>query len=356
MLWIISTSRIDWSQMTLDFKEIPRANTGTGDQDTFELFARDFLETIGYSIVREPGRGADRGRDLIVREDRKGVGGTSLIDWLVSCKHYAHSGQSVRPSDEQNISDRVGSHDCQGFMGFYSTIPSDSLVETLNRSKESNSSLIREYQFLDSKRIESILLERPIFLRLFARYFPNSFKRWIELSTIGVPVKLFNLFIEEKYSNLKDFFVAVYGSLEASIAPIKQSKSFEELMLDAGITCIYEEVLDRVPELLTKTPSIAAREFSSYQEGKAYSNLDIIWRLPQADFKNVTLNETPRVISSFFAPPRSHQGKELYEGTDRAKFNENSAFYYLYERYLVYSANAQQMFDSLFNALKDILD
>lgn len=29
--------------MVLDFKEIPQANIASGEQDTFELFARDFI-------------------------------------------------------------------------------------------------------------------------------------------------------------------------------------------------------------------------------------------------------------------------------------------------------------------------
>lgn len=61
--------------MLIDFKEIPQANIGGGLQDTFELFARDFLELLDYHIIQNPGRGADRKKDLIVSEERKGVGG-----------------------------------------------------------------------------------------------------------------------------------------------------------------------------------------------------------------------------------------------------------------------------------------
>src|SRR5262245_473324 len=110
----------------LDFKEIPAPNIATGSQDTFELFARDFLEFIGYRVLIGPDRGSDRGRDLIVLETRGGVGGETLINWLVSCKHKAHSGRSVTLIDEQDISDRVQTHSCDGFLGFYSTLPAAS--------------------------------------------------------------------------------------------------------------------------------------------------------------------------------------------------------------------------------------
>src|SRR3972149_1526333 len=103
----------------IDFCEIPLGNKSTGMQDTFELFARDFLEYMGYIIVQGPDRGADGGKDIIVKEIRKGIGGESEIKWLVSCKHKAHSGRSVGTADEIDIPGRVASNGCQGFIGFY---------------------------------------------------------------------------------------------------------------------------------------------------------------------------------------------------------------------------------------------
>lgn len=58
--------------MLLDFKEIPQANTGSGLQDTFELFTRDFLQYLGYRILENPNRGADGKKDMIVEEVFKG--------------------------------------------------------------------------------------------------------------------------------------------------------------------------------------------------------------------------------------------------------------------------------------------
>jgi hypothetical protein len=76
----------------LDFKEIPEAHLGSGLQDAFELFARDFLAHLGYQVVEHPARGADGGKDIVLIERRSGVGGETNIRWLVSCKHKAHSG------------------------------------------------------------------------------------------------------------------------------------------------------------------------------------------------------------------------------------------------------------------------
>lgn len=115
----------------VDFKEVPEAHVASGNQDSFELFCEEFLKFLGLEIVSMPDRGADGGKDLICIEKRKGAFGTDEIRWLVSCKHKAHSGNSVTPSDEDNIWDRVMQHSAQGFMGFYSTVVSAGLNDRL---------------------------------------------------------------------------------------------------------------------------------------------------------------------------------------------------------------------------------
>lgn len=156
----------------LDLKEIPPANTGDGDQDTFEQFSRDFFDLLGYRVVEGPDRGADGGRDLIAEETRTGPGGETTIRWLVSCKHYAHSGKSVSPSDEQDIKDRLAAHRCSGFIGFYSTIPSAGLCAKLKPEL-----IAAEVQVFDARRIESALAASDSGIRLASRYFPKSIGR-----------------------------------------------------------------------------------------------------------------------------------------------------------------------------------
>lgn len=157
----------------LDFREIPEANLPGAKRDAFELFAREFLAFMGYTIVTGPDRGADGGRDLIVEESRGGVGGETRIRWLVSCKHYAHSGRSVSPSDEPNIRDRVEANGCQGFIGFYSTVPSSGLARVLEGLRDK-----LEVQVFDSGRIERYLLSSPRGAALAQRYFPRSYHIW----------------------------------------------------------------------------------------------------------------------------------------------------------------------------------
>jgi hypothetical protein len=177
----------------LDFKEIPQANLASGEQDTFELFAREFLELFGFKTISGPDRGSDLGRDLIILETRTGVGGETAVRWLVSCKHKAHSGQSVSLGDESDIFDRVQTHRCQGFIGFYSTLPGSSLTQKLDGIKNNNPMF--EFQIFDKEKIEQILLSTGQGQGIAQRYFPDSYSKWskqnfdidLAMARIGMP-------------------------------------------------------------------------------------------------------------------------------------------------------------------------
>lgn len=158
----------------LKFTEIPRANSGDGTQDTFELFARDFFVNLGYEILQHPDRGADGKKDLIIQETRPGISGDTKVRWLVSCKHHAHSGRSVSDTDEPNITDRLSVHGCDGFIGFYSTIPATSLSSNFEGLKNRNILI----QSFDCRTIERLMLTTPKGLHLAGRYFPNSYETY----------------------------------------------------------------------------------------------------------------------------------------------------------------------------------
>lgn len=164
----------------IDFKEIPEAHLGGGHQDTFEQFTAEFLQLMGFTITDWPSRGADGGKDLIVEEVRKGVGGETRIRHLVSCKHKAFSGTAVSTSDENNITDRVKANKCQSFIGVYSTIPSSGLA-TMAKNLKCSALLY------DGKRIERELLT-PAGLALAKRYFPASIAAWTNEDPKPVPV------------------------------------------------------------------------------------------------------------------------------------------------------------------------
>lgn len=173
----------------IDFKEIPIANTGSGEQDYFELFARDFFLQLGFTIEEDPARGADNGRDLIISEihERKIDGHKTTERWLISCKHYSKSGKSITARDELDVYDRLKSNNCVGFIGFYSTIANESLIRKLNNVR---------FVIYDHKKIEALITSEPSLIEIFKRYFPKSFNKFQQVNEPFIPTKLFESFFE----------------------------------------------------------------------------------------------------------------------------------------------------------------
>lgn len=152
----------------INFKEIPH------DSDLWELFTRDFLEELGFHIETPPDRGADGGKDMLVTEEISGTLYKGRFRWLVSCKHFAKSNNSVSEThDEHNILERMGSFKADGFMGFYSTLASAGLNTRLIQLR--NEAKIRDYRIFDHKMIENHLVTVG-FSKLMLRYFPESYK------------------------------------------------------------------------------------------------------------------------------------------------------------------------------------
>ncbi len=117
---------------------------------------------------------------MIVKESLKGLGGKSEMLWLVSCKDNAHSNRSVNDVDEPDISDRVLKFNCQGFMGFYSTIPSSALANKLHNLKTNNKRF--DYIIYDSSRISNELLSMNRCAAIIANFFPNSYEKYSQLN------------------------------------------------------------------------------------------------------------------------------------------------------------------------------
>lgn len=153
----------------IDFKEVDF------DTDTWELFSRDFLSELGFYIESPPNRGADGGKDMLVTETIKGRLHNSEFRWLVSCKHFAHSNKAVNENDhEKNILERMKSFKADGFVGFYSTLPSSGLINRLDALK--NGKDIKDFCIFDGKRIENLLITVG-YSHLLLRYFPESYKQ-----------------------------------------------------------------------------------------------------------------------------------------------------------------------------------
>ncbi|GAB3289209.1 hypothetical protein [Hymenobacter tenuis] len=224
--------------MLIDFKEIPQANKPGGYQDSFELFSRDFIELLGYEIVSGPARGADGGIDFKVKENRKTQNGHVDFYWLASCKHYIHSDTAIGPSIEQNILDRTISNGCQGFMGIYSTLPTNGLINLLEGLTKQG---YIEHKIFDYGKIENRIVGIALFEKLFIRYFPKSYKNWKELYYYIEPIKLFEMYLDSKLdASIKGVFLSAFKSVGNLIKALRMHDGLKEALADEGVTLIHD--------------------------------------------------------------------------------------------------------------------
>jgi hypothetical protein len=225
--------------MIIDFREIPYNSSQGALQDSFELFGRDFLECMGYEIIQHPFRGADGKKDMIVSETRPGIMGETKFNFLVSCKHNAHSGKSVTDKDEPDITDRVRSHNCAGFIGIYSTIPSKSLSEKTDRIRNAFAIFL-----LDKEAIEREVLSHNKYQILLKRYFPKSFNRYNTANNIrSKPLDLTLLIetletklpIENKYETIEDYEILLQELKDLDYIECKDLDSLIDRHIDQAL-------------------------------------------------------------------------------------------------------------------------
>ena len=152
----------------LDFQEIPP------EGEMWEQFAQDFFISMGLTIESPPDRGADGGKDILMLEKLEGPTQSTQFRWLVSCKHTAHSGDAISEiTHEKNILERVKSFQADGFLGFYSTLPTAGLNSRLKKLTDIRE--IQNYRIFSKSIIENELLSlgRSWIIR---RYLPKSYK------------------------------------------------------------------------------------------------------------------------------------------------------------------------------------
>ena len=301
----------------IDFKEIPKSNDATGEQDVFELFARELLNALGFIIVDGPDRGQDGGRDLIVIENRTGIIGSSEIRWLVSCKHNIHSGSAVKQDDEKDISDRLEAHKCNGFIGFYSTVVSAPLNRKLEGLKEKY-----EIQIFDREIIERILLENVVANKLIKRFFPKSYDEYeakspSNLLTQYMPLRcrvcgkdLLQRDVLDSYSGIvvfaydynyyknneaKSFYTDVYcvckGECDSKMECLKAEENAITGWEDISDLVIPMRFLEFVMAIMNRL-----RDDEDIYTDEAYDNLkEIIISIAQITMKNQSMKDIQRI-------------------------------------------------------------
>lgn len=304
----------------INFKEI-------SEGETWELFARDFLSELGFYIVSSPDRGPDGGKDMLCSEDLKGALSQYRFNWLVSCKNFASSERSVTEQDEQNIFERLEAFNADGFIGFYSTVPSSGLNARLHSLRANGK--IKDYKIFDHRLIENHLI-RVGYSNLLMRYFPESYKaikplrlitsEYIPLKCKNCNVDLLEMLYRETYSG-NVIFLEKQAS-EEDYFPVKIEDIFwvcksrcndlvERNINFKEYSTSWEDIGDLV------IPTFFLRFFfsvmNSIREGKkifsdqAYENMKtFIMALSQKVLREATAKEQDRIkalieISSLFS-------------------------------------------------------
>jgi len=320
--------------MTIDFKEIPKANSSSGNQDTFELFARDFLKESGYRIINTPSRGADGGIDFAVEETRVGPSRIpTKFRWLVSCKHYAHSGRAINSEIESDIVDRVIANNCNGFIGFYSTLPSSGLQSKLDGLADQVQVLI-----YDSRSIESDIIGFGTWFNIFRRYFPKSYKAWSAGISQNEPIKLFEYFFDSKQKT-SDFQIrplkAIYGTSEHILLALKRTSSYSDFISYAGQRYVVEDTVKIMDKLFEQS----AEELRNRTD---LNNHDIIKLIEGEKFSDYL----SRKFQIYDLGIQRMRGTALLEETCK---------YYLYKNLLCVNEPMDSLLQTLYTELISIL-
>ena len=191
----------------LDFTELP------SDGVKFEQLVRELCIRSNFD-VHWTGVGPDGGRDLVVTEKAAGLLAPFERKWLVSCKHYAHSGKSVGLDDVSDITDACRAVNATGFLLVCSTQPSSTVVrrlEEINRYGE----IVTKYW--DSIEIEK-RLDTPATFPLISLFLP--------VSAGNQPWRIYNTDSPSFWAaNYKDYFLYL-ASRTANTFPALEEVEF----------------------------------------------------------------------------------------------------------------------------------
>jgi hypothetical protein len=318
--------------MTIDFTEISNNNNESGTQDDFEIFARDFLDQYGYEIVKEPARGQDGGIDIKVKEVTSGEQGQIIeTTWLVSCKHYAHSKNAVGISIEQDISDRVKSNHCDGFIGFYSTSITTSLQSKLEGMKD-----YIPHRIYDKGRMEREIVGFQEWERIFKRYFPKSYKKWSSLDRHYVPVKLFEFYLEKEKHNLSGLtiFLSVFKTPEFLLKALYGSQDYSRFITSQPLKYKVEHIKETLENLWSEN-------IDTYNKVREVNALDAFNYIREKKF-------TEYISKKYKEVEFSRQKIWGIIGTD--------GYYYLYRDILIVSEALDNTLQILYKRLLEIIE
>jgi Restriction endonuclease len=198
----------------IDFKELPKEGTA------FEQFVRELC--LIYDLQPQwTGKGPDQGRDILITEKARGTIGDFTRRWLVQCKHFAHSGNSVGREDLGSIIDDCRQVAAEGYLLVCSTQPSASLVTKLKEiSEKAENRLLTA--IWDGVELEKRLAE-PHCFSLGHLFFPKSLET--------TPWRLYNTGAPNKWTaHYKTYFVHMSSRISGSYPNLDESEYIISLL------------------------------------------------------------------------------------------------------------------------------
>lgn len=300
----------------IDFKEISQSG------EDWELFTRDFLVTKGFYIESTPDRGPDGGKDLLITEELSGSLNRYRLRWLVSCKHFATSNRSVSETDEPNILERIKSFNADGFIGFYSTLPSSGLNNRLNQLRKENA--IKDFKIFDHRFIEDELINIG-YSNILQRYFPESYKTVKPLQLVFneyIPINcevckkdlLQSLFVEEYQGNIiyvkdlnggtnpetvVDIYCVCKGDCDNNLTAQLQENNKYSSWNDISDVVLPPEFIRFIFSIMNKI-----RDNEIIFTDEAFSKLkDFIMAISQKVVRSTTEEERKRFLDLLSIPP-----------------------------------------------------
>lgn len=255
----------------IDYCELPK------DGVRFEQLVRELLIREDFD-VRWTGVGPDGGRDLLLVESTAGPLAPFERTWIVSCKHFAHSGGSVGVNDlDRSVIDSCKAVGASGFLLACSTQASSALLTRFREIEQSSGITCRTW---DGVEIEKRLM-KPRTFSLIHIFFPKS--------SANIPWSVFN-------AGSPSFWCGSHGG----------HFFYMSSRVPAGVPSLPD--MERIIQLLKKVPLAAGDKFGQRER----------LRLRAVYFDNK--NENYLVFADYLVPAngggivvQSHDAKSILE-------------------------------------------
>ncbi len=177
----------------IDFSELKGFVPG----EHFEAVVREIARILCLSLSWT-GRGADEGKDLILTEICKGPLSNIPIKWLVQCKDFSKTRNSVKEADVGPIIDKVKQHKANGYLIATTTAVSTGLMKKLDSLDIRNGGEIH-IKVWDYPELVNFL-SRAEFIEITKQYLPESYKKLSSYDSIEGALNI----LKENLSN-KDY-------------------------------------------------------------------------------------------------------------------------------------------------------